>query len=181
MKFFLILALVFTTCSCLRNFRIIQENVNIKVKAPDIIDENASVFIRKLNRTYDALNASITVKVDLDNIYMKVDTFEKRINKYHPFVMDMKLDFCEFMKNPAMSIFLDFFYPLLLKHSNLPRKCPIRAGNYYIHNLHMNEEDFPPSFPVDSHLRFVISLFHHGRLLYVITLGIRVEPKHFWE
>ncbi|GAB0091721.1 LOC111079382 [Sergentomyia squamirostris] len=182
MKLFFSLTLVFVTCSCLRNFKIIQENVKVEIKAPDII-EDASIFIRKLNRTFDGLNSTATFKVDLnDSIFITAKSYEKRGNKYHPSIMDTKLDFCAFLKNPAkQSLVLALFYPTVVEHGNFPRKCPIPAGYYYIYNFNVNEEAFPPYFPIDSRWRFVMSVFHHEMPLFITTIGFRVEPKQLWD
>lgn len=46
--------------------------MKVDIKAPDII-ENAEIFIRKLNRTFDGLNSTATFKVDLnDSIYVSL-------------------------------------------------------------------------------------------------------------
>lgn len=53
-----------------RNFRVIQETVKVNVSSPDLI-EDATIYIKKYNRTFDALNSTATFKQWLnDSIFV---------------------------------------------------------------------------------------------------------------
>lgn len=48
----------------------IQETVKVNVSSPEVI-ENATIYVRKYNRTFDALNSTATFKVWLnDSIFV---------------------------------------------------------------------------------------------------------------
>lgn len=50
-----------------------------------------------------------------------------RGTRYHPSVLDTKLDLCKFFENPLMvSPILAIFYPQIVAHGNWPTKCPVK-------------------------------------------------------
>lgn len=129
-----------------RNFRVIQETVKVNVSSPDVID-NATIYIKKFNRTFDALNSTATFKVWLNEsifvglqfywylrtlnlsyfyLQIRVKSYEWKGNRYQRSFLDVKLDYCKFLHNPAKTnILFALFYTDTTKYGNFPKKCPV--------------------------------------------------------
>lgn len=136
------------------------------------------MYIRKLNRTFDALNSTATFSRGFkDGIMISAKSYEINGAKKIPSVLDTTLDFCKFLESPAKnSMVLALFYPIVQSHGNFPTKCPIDPGYYYIYNFNVNEDAFPPYFPANR-WRFVMTVKHYDRVLFITTWSFRVEKK----
>lgn len=131
----------------------IQETVKVNVSSPEVI-ENATIYVRKYNRTFDALNSTATFKVWLnDSIFVSklirslkmillfigsililqvhVKSYEWKANRYQRSFLDVKLDFCKFLANPAKTnVLFALFYTGPTKMGNFPKKCPVAPVSF---------------------------------------------------
>lgn len=53
-------------------------------------------------------------------------------------------------------------------------------GTYYLHNLNVNSEAFPPYFPPNRY-QFMVKVSHKDQPLFTTTIRYRVEPKGLFE
>lgn len=72
------------------------------------------------------------------------------------------------------------FYPTIQKYGNFPRKCPVKAGIYYIYNFNVNEEAFPMFFP-GRRWRYLLAMYYKDRLLFKTIWNFRVEQKKHYQ
>ncbi|XP_032305331.1 uncharacterized protein LOC26515012, partial [Drosophila ananassae] len=81
-------------------------------------------YLKSINRTYKYLSIKVNLlKKPIRKVKVRAALF-KRFNGWRPFMFDMTVDACNFLKNTksnlAAKYFLDFFKPF----SNMNHSCP---------------------------------------------------------
>nr|XP_036675508.1 uncharacterized protein LOC118878125 isoform X1 [Drosophila suzukii] len=92
------------------------------------LDTNFSTFdycyIKPINRTYKYISFKAKLlKTPVTKIKLNFAWF-KRVNGYRPFLYNITVDSCRFLKNPSSQPIAEFFYELFRSHSNMNHTCP---------------------------------------------------------
>ncbi|XP_050098367.1 uncharacterized protein LOC126579109 [Anopheles aquasalis] len=81
------------------------------------------------------------------------------------------VDFCDFLERPTIDRLIKIIYDVVIPSSNLPKRCPVLAGHYYVRDLQLSHFTIP-SFLPEAH--FVMTqLFKTGanqKALYELRL-----------
>jgi Protein of unknown function (DUF1091) len=102
---------------------------------------------------------------------------EKGKDTYSSMIQVPKINYCEITgsHNPLTDITLD----QIKKYSNLPTKCPIKAGKYQIKNLVIPDNVFPPFVFSGGMYKEVIKFYDDAatpKLLGSFTTYLLYEP-----
>ncbi|XP_070072341.1 uncharacterized protein [Drosophila takahashii] len=79
-------------------------------------------YIKSINRTYKY----VSIKANLfETPVTKVNfAMYKRVNGYLPFLYNITVDSCRFLKNTTSQPIAKFFYELIKSNSNINHSCP---------------------------------------------------------
>ncbi|XP_035893396.1 uncharacterized protein LOC118503807 [Anopheles stephensi] len=62
-------------------------------------------------------------------------------------LLKRSLDVCFFIRNPKSDRLVNSVYNYVRKHTNIPLRCPLAAGNYYLRNLRLGDVPVPAFLP----------------------------------
>ncbi|KAH8293961.1 hypothetical protein KR054_007014, partial [Drosophila jambulina] len=96
-------------------------NINCKTLDPTF-SEFRYCYIKPINRTYKYI--SLYAKLFQRNVTKINFSLFKRVNGYRPFMYNLTVDSCRFLRNTSSHPIADFFYNLIKSHSNLNHTCP---------------------------------------------------------
>ncbi|KAH8271541.1 hypothetical protein KR018_005104, partial [Drosophila ironensis] len=115
------------------------------------------------------LNVDVDLKVEMDAIktYVKISTRFKPTNPYRKF-FDITFDGCRVISDAAQGTMVSNMFNAVVKSSNQPRKCPIKKGIIYYHNISI--EDVLPSFVPTSDLLVQVDFFSRRKSYLNVTL-----------
>uniref|UniRef100_A0A182PTK2 Uncharacterized protein n=1 Tax=Anopheles epiroticus TaxID=199890 RepID=A0A182PTK2_9DIPT len=84
------------------------------------------------------------------------------------------VDLCFYIQHPNSDRLVKIVYDYVREHTNLPHKCPIGAGNYYVRNV--KPSDFPvPGFIPES--EFMMELIYRNEVRREVMLEFRFYGK----
>ncbi|EDV46904.2 uncharacterized protein LOC6550545 isoform X1 [Drosophila erecta] len=92
------------------------------------LDKDFCIFekclLKSVNRSYKYLSVSVKL-LQLPVTKAKVHfSLQKRLNGYIPFLYNMTIDACRFLKSPNSNQVALFFYNCFKEHSNINHTCP---------------------------------------------------------
>uniref|UniRef100_A0A4Y0BKP7 Uncharacterized protein n=1 Tax=Anopheles funestus TaxID=62324 RepID=A0A4Y0BKP7_ANOFN len=97
---------------------------------------------------------------DLEHLKINgVLTIRSKDGEFQRTFYNNTLDLCEFLAKPFRHRILQFVQVEIMQNSNMPTKCPIHAGSYYIRNATFARARVP-SFMPPSYFRVDINLLH---------------------
>ncbi|XP_017058106.1 uncharacterized protein LOC108099245 [Drosophila ficusphila] len=101
------------------------EFTNFKCKA---LDQEFCNFeycaIKAVNRSYKYLTTKINLyKVPITRVKVSFGLY-KRFSGYKPFLYNLTVDACKFLKNPKGNPVTSYFYELIREFSNMNHTCP---------------------------------------------------------
>ncbi|XP_017068886.1 uncharacterized protein LOC108106390 [Drosophila eugracilis] len=121
------------------------------------------------------LNVELQLLAELNNIkaYVKISTRFKTTNLFRKF-FDITFDGCRVIADMVSGTMVSNMFNAVVKSSNQPRKCPVKEGLIYYHNISI--EDALPMFVPTAQL-FIQVDFYSRRQLYlnVSLLGEIIE------
>ncbi|XP_026851124.1 uncharacterized protein LOC6595216 [Drosophila persimilis] len=81
-------------------------------------------FLKSVNRSYKYLSLKVNLhKKPVSEIKVNVSLL-KRFNGYKPFLYNITVDACKFLKNPKSKPIFNYFYSFFITQSNLNHSCP---------------------------------------------------------
>ncbi|KAH8301573.1 hypothetical protein KR059_006099, partial [Drosophila kikkawai] len=87
-------------------------------------DEFEYCFLKSVNRTYKYLSLKVNLhKRPITKVKINVGLF-KRYSGYRPFLYNLTVDACRFVKNPTSNPIAMFIHSLFKTHSNINHSCP---------------------------------------------------------
>ncbi|EDV56319.2 uncharacterized protein LOC6546809 [Drosophila erecta] len=118
------------------------------------------------------LNVELKLLTELDQIkvYIKISTRFKSSTSYRKF-FDITFDGCRVISDMDHGTMASNVFNAVVKSSNQPRKCPIKEGSIYYHNISV--EDALPMFVPSAQL-FIQLDFYSRRQLY-LNVSLRGE------
>ncbi|XP_017058107.1 uncharacterized protein LOC108099246 [Drosophila ficusphila] len=101
------------------------EFTNFKCKALDQEFCNIEYCsIKAVNRSYKYLKAKVSLyKVPVTRVKLSIGLY-KRFNGYKPFLYNLTVDACKFLKNPKSNPVTLYFYEFIKGISNMNHTCP---------------------------------------------------------
>ncbi|KAH8382473.1 hypothetical protein KR009_003728, partial [Drosophila setifemur] len=101
------------------------EFTNIKCTS---LDKNFSdfdyCFIKPVNRTFKYISLKCKLyKIPITKVKLNVAMY-KRYNGYRPFMYNLTIDACRFLKNPDKNTFFSWLYPFFIEYTNMNHPCP---------------------------------------------------------
>ncbi|KAH8332719.1 hypothetical protein KR074_009534, partial [Drosophila pseudoananassae] len=101
------------------------EFTNVKCKT---LDEKFSGFdycyLKSVNRTYKYLSIKVNLfKIPVTKMKVNAAVY-KRFNGYRPFMYNITIDGCNFLKNPKSNAIINYFYGIFKSFSNVNHSCP---------------------------------------------------------
>lgn len=88
-----------------------------------------------------------------------VFTVRSRTGELQAALYNSTLGLCEFLEHPFRNRLLQIIQLELIRHSNIPTKCPMRAGLYYIRNASFARARIPSFLPA-SYFRVDVNLLN---------------------
>ncbi|EDW90773.2 uncharacterized protein Dyak_GE12458 [Drosophila yakuba] len=118
------------------------------------------------------LNVELKLLTELDKIkvYIKISTRFKSSTLYRKF-FDITFDGCRVISDMVQGTMVSNMFNAVVKSSNQPRKCPVKEGTIYYHNISI--EEALPMFVPSSQL-FIQVDFYSRRQLY-LNVSLRGE------
>ncbi|XP_017039726.1 uncharacterized protein LOC108087061 [Drosophila ficusphila] len=110
-------------CSVKAHFSVELTNINCTS-----LDESFSsfeyCFLKSVNRTYKYASLKVKLhKVPIHKIKMNFAIYQ-RLNGYKPFLYNVTVDGCKFLKNKKSSPAFAFIFNLFSSYSNMNHTCP---------------------------------------------------------
>ncbi|XP_032571969.1 uncharacterized protein LOC6608931 isoform X1 [Drosophila sechellia] len=121
------------TMLLIRKVHSLVEITNFKCES---LDRNFSNFeycrLKSVNRTYKYVSLKVNLFQTPVN-QVKVNTaFYKRLNGYKPFLYNVAVDGCKFMKNQNSSPVSKYIFGVFKDASNINHSCPYDHGMTYL-------------------------------------------------
>ncbi|KAH8335647.1 hypothetical protein KR074_007687, partial [Drosophila pseudoananassae] len=113
-----------------REFRVLQitsrvEFTNLKCRTTD--KEFADVeycLLKAVNRSYKYASVKINLfKVPITRVKVNLGLY-KRMSGYRPFLYNVSVDGCKFLKNRKASPITNYFFEFIRENSNINHSCP---------------------------------------------------------
>ncbi|XP_037941041.1 uncharacterized protein LOC119673991 [Teleopsis dalmanni] len=80
-------------------------------------------YIKAVSRDYNYITIFINLKEVVRKVKVRVSLL-KRANGWKPFLYDINVDGCQFIRNPARNPVANLFYQFLKEFSNINHACP---------------------------------------------------------
>ncbi|XP_022230246.1 uncharacterized protein LOC111079382 [Drosophila obscura] len=82
-------------------------------------------YLKSINRSYKYMSVKVNVwKPPITKLWVNFALY-KRSSGYKPFLYNITLDACKFVKNPKSNPVAAYFYAFITDYSNLNHSCPI--------------------------------------------------------
>uniref|UniRef100_A0A182W208 Uncharacterized protein n=1 Tax=Anopheles minimus TaxID=112268 RepID=A0A182W208_9DIPT len=101
-----------------------------------------------LSPANQTLNCDIEVFREVREIKLTAVYYTVALNKLvQTVLLKRSLNLCFFVRNPQSDRLVNSVYNYVKKRSNLPSKCPLAPGNYYIRNIRPSDVPIPAFLP----------------------------------
>ncbi|XP_070851655.1 uncharacterized protein [Drosophila suzukii] len=81
-------------------------------------------YLKSINRTYKYMSLKVNLlKKPVTKIKVNAELL-KRFSGYKPYLYNVTVDACRFLKNPKSSPIAAYFYGFFKNHSNMNHSCP---------------------------------------------------------
>ncbi|XP_062536583.1 uncharacterized protein LOC134205360 [Armigeres subalbatus] len=140
------LLLVLWTGTSMAAFDVMFEKIE-QINGSDTVSVK-QMRVRKFNRTISVLDGIMDLKVLADDNYeitIKAAYSSKGNNQFNQYPMKIApTKICEFVNNDYSE-----YYPFFEESTNFPKvgECPIEPQEFYVKNMVLNSNTFPPYLP----------------------------------
>ncbi|XP_070074016.1 uncharacterized protein [Drosophila takahashii] len=87
-------------------------------------DDFEYCYLKSINRTYKYLSLKVNLfKTPITKVKVRGTLF-KRFNGYKPFMFNVTVDACRFLKNTKSNALASYFLDFLKPYSNMNHSCP---------------------------------------------------------
>ncbi|KAH8328516.1 hypothetical protein KR067_010357, partial [Drosophila pandora] len=105
------------------------EYTNVKCSLPDSDFGNFEVcHLKSVNRTYKYMEMKLNLNQPVTKAQANL-AISKRFNGYKPFLYNVSVDFCTFLKKPKSNPVFSYLYGFFSNYSNLNSFCGISNNN----------------------------------------------------
>ncbi|XP_050098364.1 uncharacterized protein LOC126579107 [Anopheles aquasalis] len=91
---------------------------------------------------------NVDIRRELKDVKLTVEyytVFGSKVSQ-NPLV-SRTVDFCAFLKDPARNRLVNVLYEVINRNTNLPTKCPMQPGIYYIRDIRLSTISLPGMLP----------------------------------
>ncbi|XP_033254349.1 uncharacterized protein LOC117193739 isoform X1 [Drosophila miranda] len=101
------------------------EFTNIKCNSEDKeFSDFEYCYLKSVNRSYKYLSLKVNLfQVPITNVSTKIGLY-KRFSGYKPFLYNLTVDACKFLKHQKSFPIVSYFYELIKDFSNMNHSCP---------------------------------------------------------
>ena len=90
-------------------------------------------LLKSVNRSYKYLSVKVLLhQSPITNITLGLQ-FLKRANGYKPFLYNISLEACKFLRNPRSNPVAKYMIDMFRTHSNMNHTCPYSVGENFIY------------------------------------------------
>ncbi|KAG4073610.1 hypothetical protein HA402_000834 [Bradysia odoriphaga] len=137
----------------------------------DYIETNSSIS------SSGSISLFFNVKRSVPNFYSKVLlTVDSSNGVYDLELINRTIDTCEFYRNPKYEPILQVFYKLLTKDGIFPKRCPIMKNLYFLKDVVIDPESFPPIMPYKGIIGDITMMAKEGNG-FKITSAFKIHAK----
>ncbi|XP_033254353.1 uncharacterized protein LOC117193739 isoform X5 [Drosophila miranda] len=106
------------------------EFTNIKCNSEDKeFSDFEYCYLKSVNRSYKYLSLKVNLfQVPITNVSTKIGLY-KRFSGYKPFLYNLTVDACKFLKHQKSFPIVSYFYELIKDFSNMNHSCPYDNDN----------------------------------------------------
>nr|XP_044250572.1 uncharacterized protein LOC108065872 [Drosophila takahashii] len=124
-KLCLSVAFLLMTSYLIKEVNSLVEFTNVKCES---VDKDFCEFdyciLKAVNRTYKYFSLRVKLlRIPVTKVKVSLGLY-KRLNGYKPFLYNITIDACKFLKNPKSNPVVTFFYEFFKGFSNLNHTCP---------------------------------------------------------
>ncbi|XP_065361878.1 uncharacterized protein LOC135955456 [Calliphora vicina] len=173
-----ILAVIYSNVTAARNpLRTIVKFTDMRCRAtaPELMYFKECRLQRDANVTMRAITLCRIYDKPLKQVKLNVQGFRKRNVGYVPFVLNLSLDWCQFLET-RNNIVLQRMFGLLEKESNLNTTCPIDLDYTYM-NVSMDNDGvfvIPFKWPTGDY-RFDITIDANDEIRLIVNAFFRLD------
>uniref|UniRef100_A0A3F2YTY5 Uncharacterized protein n=1 Tax=Anopheles christyi TaxID=43041 RepID=A0A3F2YTY5_9DIPT len=128
------------------------------------------------------VNQSIDCDIDMMREIKDLKVTKLTVNYYaialnglaQTVLLKRTLDLCFFVRNPRSDRLINTIYHYLKERSNLPLRCPMAAGNYFIRNLRLSDIPVPAFLPESD---FILEEVFRSEVKHETLLEFRFHGK----
>nr|XP_016927448.1 uncharacterized protein LOC108008169 [Drosophila suzukii] len=122
------------------------------------------------------LNVELKLLTEIDQIktYVKISTKSKPSDNYRKF-FDITFDGCKVISDMTQGTMVSKMYNAVIKSSNQPRKCPVKEGLVYYHDISI--EEVLPMFVPTTQLFIQVDFFSRRQSYLNISLKGEITAK----
>ncbi|KAH8329435.1 hypothetical protein KR074_010454, partial [Drosophila pseudoananassae] len=111
------------------------EYTNIKCRLADIEFGNFEIcHLKSVNRTYKYMAMKLNLNKPVTKVKVANIAIFKKFNGYKPFLYNVTVDACRFLKNPKSYPVFSYFYRFFNTYSNINHTCPFH-DNVWVNKL----------------------------------------------
>ncbi|XP_043655670.1 uncharacterized protein LOC122621758 [Drosophila teissieri] len=154
------------------------EFTNINCTSIDVkVGEYEYCYLKSINRTYKYVSGKYKVHQNSLSSVKLTFMMWKRLNGYKPFLFNVTVDACRFLKNPKSSPVIKYIYESFTSYSNMNHSCPF-SGDVIIDKLpvgflnHRATEILPipeGSYLIEFHFASLNSRFARTQVFFTIS------------
>ncbi|KAH8370707.1 hypothetical protein KR093_004716 [Drosophila rubida] len=119
----------------------------------------ASSYVARISADKMALNMTLDVVRDLTvDLWLKVNITQREARNRYKNIFAYDMNLCRLMgKSKGINVFTNWLHNIY-RYTNMPRSCPIQAGQYYWQDLRPDKDSIP-AFILTGHFR-IAALFY---------------------
>uniref|UniRef100_A0A182MJA5 Uncharacterized protein n=1 Tax=Anopheles culicifacies TaxID=139723 RepID=A0A182MJA5_9DIPT len=121
------------------------------------------------------MNCDMEVFREVKEIRATAAYYTVAMNKVVPAALVKRsLNLCFFIRHPKTDRLANVVYNYIKERSNLPLRCPVVPGTYYIHNMRLSDVPIPSLFPESE---FMLEEIYRSELRRELLIEFRLYGK----
>ncbi|XP_017039720.1 uncharacterized protein LOC108087054 [Drosophila ficusphila] len=121
-----------------------------EIYAPQL-GEIKQCHIKAIDRKHNLINIETILFKTATQFEIHFKMVKRETGGWHPFMYDIKLDICQFLKNRRKFVIANLIYSFMKEFTNVNHTCPFSAGaNLALLNWTPDEAGVLTKFPVDK-------------------------------
>ncbi|PNF29595.1 hypothetical protein B7P43_G01631 [Cryptotermes secundus] len=165
----LLLLCVVIASRATRNYHVRIKGAELKQAHGGYYGEDTDFEINKYNETTDSINAVVRMLKDLpQGTTVDIQSYELQSNQWQKSTVHINKTWCEFITSDP------YFMEGIIRQSNYPKTCPIKANTFKIENFVIDEEKFPEQIP-GEHWRYIFKQFVNNECILEFLFDIQIQ------
>ncbi|XP_062136048.1 uncharacterized protein LOC133845575 [Drosophila sulfurigaster albostrigata] len=124
-------------------------NLKCDVLQTDLISLE-ECHIKAINRSYNVVNVKYILKKKVPEFQLNFKLLKRERGGWHPFLYDINVNMCEFLKRPYKYVIFNAIYQYGQKFTSLNHSCPYMPNmEVALMNWSLTENEVFQKFPVE--------------------------------